>query len=512
MNLSEAMKHFHEEPTPALLKFIDDTALRYSCYLFTKKVVGSTYKGYCTYCKKESYLESKQPLKHLSESSCPNCKSRGWIFQAGRGRGKLVDDVYVEFFEKSAVDPSVVTAAGYYVVKDYRESYLEPKLTVYRRAMYIYAKNECAMFSRTFYGAYEKHKSIYSLHNTMTFGRKLSFMNSGRELLNVLKGTPFQYALPKNKHIGNEYMLEYLGLNTVYPFVEVLVKNNCAQIVRDRLHRISTKGAINWRGKTLDKIYGLPKREWKHFRKVEEPITTNALLNYKKLRAYDQAGKVSALDLMTFCVTGYHSDFIDLLYILHTTSLTLPVAFNYMKKQTTVHTNFLRTMHSAVHTWSDYIKACLEMNLDVTSVHAMPRDLYTIHQRQIQRKKAIADAKLNLKISRRVRELAPYAIEYGDYIIKPFHSAQELTEEGHKLEHCIANYAEDYANGITDLFSIRLKSEPDIPLYSAEVSTKNKSIRQAQGLKNRAAPEAVFEALKIMLGIEQVVQEHEAAM
>lgn len=195
MNVAEATAHFHQDPTPALLKFIDDTALSYSRYLFTRKVVGSTYKGYCTYCKKESYLESNQPLKHGTQSSCPNCKTRCLIFQAGRGRGKLVDDVYVEFFEKSVIDPSVVTAAGYYVVKDYRESYLEPKLIVYQRAMYIYTKDESFMFSRTFNGAYQKHKSVFSLHNTMAFGHKLSYMNS-MQIPTLVKGTPFQYALP----------------------------------------------------------------------------------------------------------------------------------------------------------------------------------------------------------------------------------------------------------------------------------------------------------------------------
>lgn len=510
MNVAEATEHFHQEPTPALLKFIDDTALSYSRYLFTKKVVGTTYKGYCTYCKKESYLESKEPLKHLAKSSCPNCKTRCWIFQAGRGRGKLVDDVYVEFFEKSAIDSSVVTAAGYYVVKDYSESYLEPEITVYRRAMYIYKEDESAMFSRSFGGVYEKHKSIFSLHNTMAFGRKLSFMNSGKAIQHVLKGTPFQYALPKNDSIGNEYMLEYLDLYIKYPYVEVLVKNNCAKIVLDRLHGTSTKGAINWRGKTLDKIYGLPKSEWKHFRKIKDPITTMGLLNYKKLREYSRGE--NALELMTICAKGFRGDVNTLLYILQKTSLNLHVALKYINKQITMHDEYLQTVRSAIYTWSDYIKECLEMNLDVTGTYAMPRDLYTIHQRQIQRKKAIADAKFNLKISRRARELAPYVLEYDQYIIKPFQSTQELTEEGHKLEHCIAGYAEGYADGWRDLFSVRLKSAPYTPLYSAELSIKDMAIRQVRGLKNKCAPEEVFTALKIMLGIESRGEEHEVAM
>lgn len=507
MNLTAVTEHFHENPSPALIEFTKNQALQHSRYLFTQKVVGNMYKGYCTHCGKESCLEGS--FKHLQATTCPNCKTSCLVFQAGRGRGKLVDTVYVEFFEKSLVDSQAITAAGYYITKDYRESYTDPSLTFERLAMYVFKAGEAVMYSRSMWDReFSRNKSVFSLHNTPSFGRQISFMNV-KNLGKITKGTAFEYAMTNT--IDNHLLIDYLALFCKYPYVELLIKMNMKEIVLERLNGMSTKGAINWRGKTLDSIIGLPKREWKHFGKLEQPVSATILRHYKALRKLDAS--ISPDELIVFVqslrIDYYLEKFVD---IVQMTKLAVCSAIHYIHKQQDVYKDHLNVTRGTISTWHDYLNECRQMNLDVTGRYATPKDLYTMHQKQIERKKAIADAKLNLKIKRRFRELSKFTIEYGDFIVRPVASAEELTKEGHELHHCIANYAESYAEKKSDLFVVRLKSEPDQPLYSAEVSVEKQQIYQVRGMRNSVAPEEVEAVVKTMLGIGRSKSISEQAM
>ena len=122
--------------------------------------------------------------------------------------------------------------------------------------------------------------------------------------------------------------------------------------------------------------------------------------------------------------------------------------------------------------------------MDVTDPsNLFPRDVHEMHQRQIERKKAIANAKYNARIKRRARDLAHNTFEYNGLFIRPFASALELTIEGNQLKHCVAGkYAEQYANGTTELYMVRFTDTPEQPFFTVEI--KDGRVVQCRGLEN----------------------------
>ncbi|MFF5993441.1 PcfJ domain-containing protein [Lysinibacillus sp. KU-BSD001] len=492
MNATEATAHFHENPTPELIQFVIDHALEHSRYIFYKRVVGSLYKGYCTHCEEDSYLE--QPLKHNKVTTCPNCKSKCIAFQAGRGRGQLVDRVYVEFADKSLVDPAAITVSGYWVVRDYREDYLQPKTTYNRCAMYIFKQGASYMFSRgRWYSAYTKNVNPHSLHNTMMFGREQAFF-SRASLKKAIKGTSLQYSMALKYE--NHHLIEYLALYCKYPFVEILTKLNLIGVIEARLNKQSTKGLINWRGKTLDSIIGLPKRDWKHFKNATEPskqISCTTLKYFKDIRASHP--DIPPADLLDICLELQYNTYL-LLEVLAETKQPLKKIHAYLIKQFEKYQEKYAGIASVYITYRDYIRHCKEMNMDVTDPsNLFPRDVHEMHQRQIERKKAIANAKYNARIKRRARELAHNTFEYNGLFIRPFASAMELTVEGNRLKHCVAgNYAQQYADGKTELYMVRSIDTPEQPFFTVEI--KNRRVVQCRGFENCVPTEDVEAFMK----------------
>ena len=71
-----------------------------------------------------------------------------------------------------------------------------------------------------------------------------------------------------------------------------------------------------------------------------------------------------------------------------------------------------------------------------------------------------------------VSETASYKCNLytGDkYIVKAVTSQDDLNIEGKELEHCVASYGSYMASGNSYIYFIRTKSEPDKPLYTAEL-------------------------------------------
>jgi hypothetical protein len=75
--------------------------------------------------------------------------------------------------------------------------------------------------------------------------------------------------------------------------------------------------------------------------------------------------------------------------------------------------------------------------------------------------------------------------EYEDdnYIIRLPKDCAEILNEGSKQRICIAGYASSHANGNTNLFFLRKKSEPDVPFYAIEMNNDMR-VRQIHGFGN----------------------------
>ena len=62
-----------------------------------------------------------------------------------------------------------------------------------------------------------------------------------------------------------------------------------------------------------------------------------------------------------------------------------------------------------------------------------------------------------------------FLYQNDQFIVKPVTSQDDLEEEGEVLDHCVASYGSYMAQGNSYIYLIRKLSEPDKPLYTAEI-------------------------------------------
>lgn len=481
MNSSEALQHFHVDPTPELLHFTNEVALGDSRYLFVQRVKKNLYKMHCTHCNTDSLVEGA--FAHNQASTCPKCGTNATIKQAGRGRKALVDIGYVEFAERSLIDPEAITIARYHATRDYREDYRNVTTTFHCLAMYIFKQGESHMFSRTLWNdEFAERRTVHSLDFSTSWFQPVHTYASTEQLHRIIQGTPFQYSSVET-YEGKE-VIPYLALYCKYPYVEALTKIGLENVISVRLNGHATQ-SINWRGKTLDKIIGLPKRDWKHFRLLQNAITQDQLILFKTMRELDQSTPTSELLMVSQSLRMYARRFIDAIQL---TTTTFQKALNYLKVQVANNPEHYNSLRDVLVTWSDYVQECAETNVDLlVTKNLYPRDLYELHQKQIELKKIATDRENNLKVRERYEELASISFEDSGLLIRPFTSAQEIIDEGNQLKHCIGGYIAKHISGSIDLFTIRLVEKPDEHYYSVEI--KDEDIIQVRGFDNKSTTE-----------------------
>src|SRR4051794_40994760 len=83
-------EHFPEMISRSLVRFVTNTVLKDSRYLFYKTVLGLQF-AHCTHCNKRHKSEIK--LKHSQENkvTCPHCKSSCHVRAAGISRKYMTD-------------------------------------------------------------------------------------------------------------------------------------------------------------------------------------------------------------------------------------------------------------------------------------------------------------------------------------------------------------------------------------------------------------------------------------
>lgn len=144
-------------------KWIDESVLKYSRYLFTYREKGKRY-GYCTHCHQDVVLElgrtyTEQDIinikhHHKEIGFCPSCKSPVQFRDMGRGRGRLVDEEYVVFSDRLR-DGGVLVRAGF-VRRDYSEKIRDVDTDFFERYRIYYNTNIDVAWNKvySYYGGY----------------------------------------------------------------------------------------------------------------------------------------------------------------------------------------------------------------------------------------------------------------------------------------------------------------------------------------------------------------------
>lgn len=484
------MSHFHSEVNEDLKKFVRDDALLHSRYLFVRRVASTIQRGYCTHCKSDYVIKSQHALKHNVPWQCEMCKSLVIVKQAGRGRGQMVDTAYVIWYEKSKSNPGSITAIGYKVTMDYRED-IKGITTYFPVAKYVFEDGKATMMHRRYDDwifARKPHtllgKHYFTIHS----------LQSIESIIKAVKGTKFNYSLWHQFADYNNDLIYFFSAFAKYPFIEYLTKMGMDRLVQSIINREPLYKSLNLRGKTMERILGLSKREVKDWKASGVTMYPIILKTYKWFRSnrtpitWDTADKCGNL-----LVIDYY--FEKLIYFQN--RLPLHRIIRYAMGQIQKNTEQFTSITGVLSDWKDYLEECKELQMDVKEEKVLlPNNLYMSHQKSTRAIKVKKDEGINKKIAEMQPKLKKYRFENDGLLIRPAISSMELFDEGKALDHCVGRYADKYAKGESIILFVRKFEDPDTPFFTVEMNNKTKSIVQCRGLKNCNPPEDVLSFLK----------------
>jgi len=490
----EYMDHFAPGISKAIEIYARERVFLKSRYIFTRREGNKQY-GYCTHCHTD--LQTK--LKHNELVKCPKCKSLCVVKSSGMGRNYMYDDAYFLYFEKSRKDPKVIVARGIMAARDYRGDYYYVKTKYLETARYVFEMGNSAMFTRQSYfnaaGSitefnWEKRRTIFSMFEQNHIANKRYHDVCLASVHQAIKGTPFQYSTYEQyPKVSPE---RFLGLYAKAPCVEYLTKLGFRNLVKDKIWGNCTWGAINWRGKSLDKVLRLTGADLKAIK--QSGVEVDGLFLHLLQISKRDGSNLTFEEIKDIENDGYWEK--NLLGLLN--NLTLRSASTYINKQyerqikpgsillplkSNVPKHYYNKSQLA-HAWRDYISDCRTLNLDLNKKSVMfPRDLYRAHQNTIKQIKTKADKELDEKIKAMVKDLDQrYRFTRSGLIIRPAASTQELINEGKALNHCVGTYARGYVDKSYVILVIRKRSEPDVPFFTVQV--RGHQVTQVYGRNN----------------------------
>ena len=145
------------------------------------------------------------------------------------------------------------------------------------------------------------------------------------------------------------------------------------------------------------------------------------------------------------------------------------------------------------HSYCDYWNACVELGLDMRDTkNSMPRDFKRMHDLRIDEYAALKIARDKQKKAARDKafeeKMQSWNISFEDdqFTVRLPQKVSDLVAEGQALHHCVGHmgYDQKVIAGKVIIAFIRLKTDPDTPLYTVEYDLKQKTVLQMHGDHN----------------------------
>lgn len=478
LTYEEFITHFPSKISKSLVKYVTDTVLKDSRYLFIKTMLG-VQAAYCTHCNKQHYPETKLKHKQQELAVCPHCKSQCKVRAAGISRKYMSDQAVFVWYEKSVRDRQAITARIIEVRRNYSGDYKNVETVYHVGEMYLFEPGRSTFYTYR----RERPKTVYSAFDRYYGGSLWPKFMSQKNICHAVKGTPFQYStwerytrFKNHRYVSD--MTEFFDLAARYPCVEYLTKAGFGNFVWAKLYKDKTFGAISWRGATLQKVLRLSKAELREVKASGLKFGPRELRYYQIARANGLPISLSEAHSLADIYGGVSEHY----YKIALTFAPKAKVIKYLLKQ--LKKEHYEKVYDVLSDWRDYRGQCETLRMSLKEErYLFPNDLYEAHMKLTKRIKLKTDKMVNKKILARLPKLQKFCFEWDGLLIRPAASSIELFEEGKALNHCVGQYASDYARGETDLFFIRKIDQPDKPFYTMEVQ-KGKVV-QCRCFKNK---------------------------
>ncbi len=266
--------------------------------------------------------------------------------------------------------------------------------------------------------------------------------------------------------------ITWIALQMKYPALELLRKGGFERLARDRLRDdYNYQGAINIRGRSIEKALRISKKWVKAFRKAG----ISEELNSKELKAFQEADESKR----RFIIDNFEA-WADLIHRHRSaesikTIETVTTLEKYMKYMT-------RQNQRDAILYEDYLRNARALGWDLRRKSVIfPKDLKAAHDEAAE----LLEIEKNSEIDKRISAHA-VDIEYknGGLAIICAKSQGELNEESRVLHHCVRTYGEKVASGRTLIYFVRKAEEITTPYYTLEIDPLTGKVIQCRGEHN----------------------------
>lgn len=395
MEYNEFETHFPAKISAELAKYVTDTVLLESRYLFVKTYAREQF-AYCSHCQKKHRTKERLKHKQMDRVVCPHCKSKCQVRAAGISRKYMRDSAVLIWYEKSTADPQAITARIISVYRDYSGDYRNVTTMYNCNDMYLFRPGGGIQYT----GRKIKSKEVYSAFDrSFGYGSIKKFVSEDN-IRKAVKGTPFQYTTWEkytkwDNHFYVSDMTEFFALAARYPCIEYLTKLGFESIVRAKLARDRTYGAINWNGKTILSVLRLNKAELNEIRKSGLKMTPQALRTYQKVRKIGLRMEIAESLIAADLEMPIYQDYVKEL----TKITTEKEVYKYILKQIRHEGTPYKYSRDVITDWRDYYRQCLELKIDIRQDRNLfPNNLHTAHTKLTSRIKMKKTRKLMTKL------------------------------------------------------------------------------------------------------------------
>ena len=267
-------------------------------------------------------------------------------------------------------------------------------------------------------------------------------------------------------------VVTWIALQMKYPALELLRKGGFDRLARDKLRDgYNYQGAVNIRGKSIEKALRLPKKWVTALRKagISEDINSKELKAFQRATEKDRRFIVENFKAWADLLHAYRAE--EYIRVIEEVT-TLEKYFKYMTRQDKEDPIL----------YTDYIKNAKALGWDMKRKRILfPDDLMAAHDEATE----LYEAQKNSLIDKQIREHAvDVDYEKNGLIIICAKSQGDLNKESQILQHCVRTYGEEVASGRTLIYFIRKAEEVKTPYYTLEIDPLTGVVVQWRGNHN----------------------------
>ena len=453
---------------------------------------GKRNKAVCTRCGEEwDIYPGEYARMHGLQEECPCCSSVGILLSAGRGREKFTE--YHRVLSFAEAEGTMYAFLNSIIVKF--RPFGRPELFRSCDELYIINKDEQNRYQRhwNYYTREWEYWRINNLKVPAAPHAPFTWESMWKEhaytygLREMLAESSCRYVLGANSlpDVNEMDLPTYIGMMMKYHSVELLMKAGFSEIVKRKIAGLGCR-AINWRGKSLEKILKLPKgdvrkiREWNPtYRDLE--IYQNLAPEHRRIIDWPLFRDICGFESYDHQTKKYSSRYIE--------NVEQYMPFDKWVRWAKTQENYREAKEPhLLRDYQDYIRTATVLGMDIHKKSVQrPKDLQRAHDDVVSRWKVSRNSLIDTAIKENARAAEFSAI---GLTIRAATCQEDLNKESARLCHCVKTYGDKLARGHCLIFFIRREGEPDVPYYTLETRPDGTFV-QCRGLHNSNMTEDV---------------------